>query len=217
MYAYNERVFRDIFKAGSPIKIIGSGAIPGLWYYGDIDMEADKVPSYANLCQVLDRMKEKNIFLVEIKIEDEKEKRKFKPGMTISSDDLINATLVKIDGVFIDEGYRITEISCNYGRSMLSKPIKKISWYKKLKRILSTIKRSDKYKDKSLMSDIIIFLNQTGEDFKDTTTAELLRMIDLHAIGIPKKIINYNKKWYSSDKSEALNKLAKGFIKKHNL
>ena len=217
MYSYNERTFIDIFKAlGRSPKVIGSGSIPGLWFYGDIDLEADRVPTFSKLCNVLDKMKEKGIFLIEIKIEDDKGKKKFKPGEKITSNDLINANLLKIDGVFIDEGNRLTEISCNYGRSILPKPVKPLSWYKKLKRILSKIKRSDKYEDRALMSDIIIFLNETGDAFKDTTTAELLRTFDLHSLGVSKKVIEYNEKWYSSPKVD-INKLAKEFIMKHNL
>lgn len=215
-HRYNEHTFINIFKAGK-IKphSIGSYTIPGLWYYGDIDLEADKLPTFAQLCNVLDKMKEKGVVLVEIKIEDAKGKKKFKPGDQITSGDFHNATLIKIDGLFIDEGNRITEISCNYGRSILPKPIKPLSWYKKLKRILSKLKRSGLYSDKSLMSDVIRFLNETGEDFKNMGTVELLKNYDLEALGYSPKLIEYQHKWHT--KHADINALAKAFIKKHNL
>ena len=215
-HKYNEHTFISIFKAGK-IKphTIGSYTIPGLWYYGDIDLEADELPTFAQLCDVLDKMKEKGVVLVEIKIEDAKAKKKFKPGDKITSDDLINAKLLKIDGLFIDEGNRITEISCNYGRSMLSKPIKPLSWYKKLKRVLSKLKRSGLYSDKSLMSDVVRFLNETGEDFKNMGTVDLLKNYDLEALGYSPKLIEYQHKYYTNHAD--INKLAKAFIIKHNL
>ena len=215
-HKYNERAFISIFKAGK-IKphSIGSYTIPGLWYYGDIDLEADELPTFAQFCDVLDKMKEKGVVLVEVKIEDTKGKKKFKPGNKITSNDLINANLLKIDGLFIDNGNRITEISCNYGRSVLPKPIKPLSWYKKLKKILSKLKRSDFHADKSLMSDIIRFLNETGEDFKNMGTVDLLKNYDLEALGYSPKLIEYQHKYYT--KHADINALAKAFILKHNL
>jgi hypothetical protein len=65
------------------------------------------------------------------------------------------------------------------------------------------------------MSDIIRFLNETGEDFKNMGTVDLLKNYDLHALGYSPKLIMFQRANYT--KHADINALAKEFIMKHKL